>query len=431
MFTCQYCKREFERKSALNNHQKTVRSCLRIQEKNNVKIEKRLFYCDFCKKELCSKARLKTHIVICRTNPENYKNIKILDESLKISDKPNESVKISDQTLIDTVEYLKKEIEKLKQKPIITINKTKETPTNISKKIENQPKPQPQLLDIQDNCDIQEYDFGNNFMVPIRSDGMINATYLCKAGNKRIEDYKENKTYLTEYGIQENELFIHMICGKYTGIWVNRKVGCHLAQWISPNFAVKISTILDQLFITNKTEIDSLENNYKKQISNLTSELDAEKNQYKKLLIKHNSSLKSHRYIKFDKTGPCFYIIDSGLVCDCGCCKFGVGGFGTDTIDDRFRAHRTLWPQLKVKFLVFTKDALFIEKCIKVMYEKEINPNGHEIIEGVQAEDMIDRVKNLIDVLLVKDYYIIPTEKIKEYNDYVDTTIKLNEINEI
>ncbi len=62
--------------------------------------------------------------------------------------------------------------------------------------------------------DIQEYKFGNNFIVPIRSDGMINATSLCKAVGKRLDHYKENlqtKEYLDELssvtGIPVSELF--------------------------------------------------------------------------------------------------------------------------------------------------------------------------------------------------------------------------------
>jgi hypothetical protein len=121
MFICQYCKKDFERKSSLNNHQKTVKSCLQIQERNNVKIDKRLFSCDFCKKELCSKSRLKTHLVICKKNPVNTsvesKNVNISDEH----EHENDTVK----TLKKEVDNLKKEVEKLKQKePSITINNT-------------------------------------------------------------------------------------------------------------------------------------------------------------------------------------------------------------------------------------------------------------------------------------------------------------------
>ena len=67
------------------------------------------------------------------------------------------------------------------------------------------------------------------------------------------------------------------------------------------------------------------------------------------ILVKHNSSLKSHRYIKFKESGPCFYIIDSGI----SCCdrniqyKFGIAGTNkAHSIDDRLQCHRTLWPLL-------------------------------------------------------------------------------------
>jgi hypothetical protein len=59
------------------------------------------------------------------------------------------------------------------------------------------------------------------------------------------------------------------------------------------------------------------------------------------------------------------------------------------------------------------------------MFEKEINPNGHEIIEGVTFDEMIERIEKLFDILCIKEYYVITEEKLKEYNDYVETTIKL------
>ena len=43
------------------------------------------------------------------------------------------------------------------------------------------------IIDEKSINDIQEYKFGDNFIVPIRSDGMINATSLCKAAGKRLK----------------------------------------------------------------------------------------------------------------------------------------------------------------------------------------------------------------------------------------------------
>ena len=82
------------------------------------------------------------------------------------------------------------------------------------------------------------------------------------------------------------------------------------------------------------------------------------------------------------------------------------------------------WPKLKVRYLLFIKDVEMIEKSFKIMFEKEINPNGHEIIEGVTFNQMIKRIEKLFDILSIKEYHIIPEEKLREYNDYVDTTIK-------
>jgi hypothetical protein len=177
--------------------------------------------------------------------------------------------------------------------------------------------------------------------------------------------------------------------------------------------------------VDNEKSADEIDNEYKRQITTLKTTLDTNKEQYQKLLNKHNSSLKTHRYIKFKKTDPCFYIIDSGIDCDCLRYKFGITGLDQgNNIDDRLRCHRTLWPQLKVRYLLFIKDVEVIEKNFKMMFEKEINPNGHEIIEGVTFDQMIERIEKLFDILCIKEYHIMTEEKLKEYNDYVKTTIK-------
>ena len=179
---------------------------------------------------------------------------------------------------------------------------------------------------------------------------------------------------------------------------------------------------------------------YKEQINTLSTqnkslvtEIETTKEQYNTLLAKYISTSKNHRYVKFKDTNPCFYIIESGVPCDdCGNIniqyKFGIAGADTDqknTIDDRLRSHRTLWPLLKVRFLLFMKDVVVIKILFKMMFEKEINPNGHEIIIGVTLEDIVDRLQKLLDILCVKDYHIMTEDKLKEYNDYAATTLKL------
>jgi len=186
--------------------------------------------------------------------------------------------------------------------------------------------------------------------------------------------------------------------------------------------------------------LPSIRKNGQYKLESIQKELETTKNNYQTLLLKHNSSLKKHNYVKFKESGPCFYIVDPGIKCECifntHRKKFGIAGISTkneqiDTIDKRLKSHRTTWPLLKVEFILFTKQAIIIEKNFKIIYEKEINPNGHEIIEGISTEVMIKKVKQLLDFLIIKDFYIISGEKLLEYNNYVDTTVKTSNLEDV
>lgn len=79
--------------------------------------------------------------------------------------------------------------------------------------------------------EIQEYTFGDDLVVPIRNDGMINATALCKAGNKKINDYlrlNTTKDYIkvieSNTGIPVLELINTKIGGNHSGTWVHRNI---------------------------------------------------------------------------------------------------------------------------------------------------------------------------------------------------------------
>ncbi len=66
-----------------------------------------------------------------------------------------------------------------------------------------------------------------------------------------------------------------------------------------------------------------------------------------------------------------------------------------------------------------------LENSIKRLYKKEINPNGHEIIEGVSTEQLMESIDKIIIALGIEEYHVLSHEKIKEYNEYVQTTLKL------
>ena len=102
------------------------------------------------------------------------------------------------------------------------------------------------------------------FNVEIRkSDGYVNATALCKAGGKKIAKYLENiqtKEFLKELGINEGIRILDLIDikvgGNHSGSWVHRKIAYHMSQWISAKFAVQVTNILDELFITGEVKLE-------------------------------------------------------------------------------------------------------------------------------------------------------------------------------
>ena len=75
----------------------------------------------------------------------------------------------------------------------------------------------------------------------------------------------------------------------------------------------------------------------------------------------------------------------------------------TESLDKRLSDHRTLWPQLQVKFVVYDVDAELLERCMKRLYHKQINPGGHEIIEGVSLEEVIEQTKGFLDLFNLYD----------------------------
>jgi hypothetical protein len=159
-----------------------------------------------------------------------------------------------------------------------------------------------------------------------------------------------------------------------------------------------------------------------------------------KYLSLYNTQVQKHRFHKFNVSGPCFYIITQGLdyadgiarikIGICGCIKRKINkcphceGVLEDTkknksFDWRLGDHRTLWPQLQVKFAVYTEDAELLERNMKRLYRTQINPNGHEIIEGVRLDEVVDQTKSFLKLFNYysgeKQEYMIE-DNIEKYN---------------
>jgi hypothetical protein len=105
----------------------------------------------------------------------------------------------------------------------------------------------------------------NNVIIISRSeDNYINATQLCKAGDKKfnhwitLESTKELITELeSDTGIPASELVEINKGGNYKNqsTWIHPDLAIQLAQWISAKFALQVSKWIRKLFSNSKVEI--------------------------------------------------------------------------------------------------------------------------------------------------------------------------------
>lgn len=90
-------------------------------------------------------------------------------------------------------------------------------------------------------------------LIQREEDGYINATALCKMNGKLFNDYSRlstTKAFISELsrstGIPVDLLKVATLKGKNEerGTYVHPKVAIHLAQWLSPKFAVFVTEVV-------------------------------------------------------------------------------------------------------------------------------------------------------------------------------------------
>ena len=251
------------------------------------------------------------------------------------------------------------------------------------------------------------------FIIPIREDGYVNATQLCKAGNKRLDNYinsTNTKEFLYELSknlnIPEEKLYISIRGGKHPGTWVHDQVATNLAQWLSPLFAVQVSVWLRELLFTGKVELGKEKNNkeldniYKDKILKLENNiktLSNENSQIKNMAIKlkkqHTELLKKKNYYKFKK-GFAFYIIKDDWR-EKEYLKFGI----TNDINERLQTYRTDMPECKILFLIYTENNKLIEDCIKQKYNKILTHQNHEYVINIDISNIKREILKLLKYL--------------------------------
>ena len=223
---------------------KESKKCIAIQNK---KIE-----CKGCLLTL-SKDDFLLHYTKCSQN-----KIEELKTSISQKEKVIKEQEVKFKLLEKELEIYKKIVEKENKKIVLQPQKVQEIITNNDKKLTL--LEQPRL--IQDTKFKLKLLNNNILDISIRKDGYINATQLCKAGNKLFGHYqtsKQTQDYLQALssiiGIPILDLLDSKVGGSHSGTYVHRKVAYHLAQWISPHFAVQVSNVLDELMLTGRVEL--------------------------------------------------------------------------------------------------------------------------------------------------------------------------------
>jgi hypothetical protein len=165
------------------------------------------------------------------------------------------------------------------------------------------------------NCNLNLPD-RSSISIPMRDDGYINVTMLCKASGKDIKEWKRNKSsidllhaYFSLGGIPPSQLLNSTRVGKTQNTFAHPDIAIQIAQWCSPSFALQVSRWTRELLLFGKVEIGNeksdkeLEYKLHEQIKLLTEEKEEIINTAKKQLEESQEEVKKLRkkYVKQPK----------------------------------------------------------------------------------------------------------------------------------
>jgi hypothetical protein len=305
---------------------------------------------------------------------------------------------------------------------------------------------------------------GTEFTIPLREDGYIYATALCKASGKRINNWlriKETQEFIkkleipvTHESVTENKQVIEVYYGgneKYSqGTWIHPDLGLQLAQWCSTNFSLQVSKWMKELIFTDKVELTNEKSNNDivnelaerlkkveeelkekdKIISKKDEELKHSENiivaydseakklssKYNKIYINHQAYMKRKELYKL-REGQCVYLVN--MTGDPDDPKIKIGQT-KDVTNYRIGTFRTSNPFCKLLFVMYSPDSILIEKNMKTKYAKELYPNNSEFVANVDVNELIDSCIAICDLLNIS-YELESEEELQKFNRHIIT----------
>ena len=302
---------------------------------------------------------------------------------------------------------------------------------------------------------------GTEFTIPLREDGYIFATALCKAVGKkpndwlRLKETKDLKNQLekSKSGIPDLQL-IEVYKGKSSkynsGTWIHPGLGLQLAQWCSPNFSLQVSKWLRELIFTGNVEIenektnDEINDKYQEIIKELEETKEKLENaeellvkydrnnkelfkKYNKIHINHQFYLRRKELYKL-KRGNSVYLLDMKLSYENEDIKRIKVGHSSD-VTQRVSGFRTSNPFCKVLFVMYTYNSEVVEKAMKTKYERFLEPNNSEFISNISFEELKESLLSIANMLSC-DYTIEADEELEKFNNHIIHEDEVEEIND-
>jgi hypothetical protein len=292
------------------------------------------------------------------------------------------------------------------------------------------------------------------------SDGFVNATQLCQAGNKEFYSWsrrKHSKEFIVlleqkvnpqiggdttlptrrcdsptldlrlrdSAGTQSKDLIQYQSgSNEERATFVHPDIAINIAQWISPEFSLEVSRWIRELLVAGNVTLGSertdeeIENLRKEMLEKdkiiqwqsdrciiAEDELKVRTNELTSLKLKHNN-LRQRRVVYKFKKGPCFYIVSDMNVNN----RFKVG-FSTK-LTVRFSSLGTAIPFLRVEFVVFIGDPKWVERGILQRFAKNRNPVNHEFVD-LTIEELIGFTRGLVKQF---EHSELTEDELEEFN---------------
>lgn len=154
--------------------------------------------------------------------------------------------------------------------------------------------------------DLMSLKLNNTDIIRRSIDGFINATALCQAGGKQINEWsrrKKAKSFLSILSTHtENpidELYIQETgSNENRRTWVHPQIAINIAQWISPEFDVQVSKWIYELGTFGKVELNNEHSN--KEIEQMRMQLQIKEQDVKSIEEKLNQEKKTNETLALE-----------------------------------------------------------------------------------------------------------------------------------